>query len=173
MISRAVWSITSASFGVELGAGFAFIGQQMHLVVGEDDFYIDLLFYHLTLRCFVVVDLKMRKFTPEDAGKMNFYLSAVDSQMRHPNDAPSIGLVLCKTRDRITAEYELRDIAKPIGIAQWQTKLVASLPEPLKSSLPSIEEIEEIEEIEAEFELHQTGSVDDTPTTHMPTDFET
>ncbi len=147
-------------FLLELGAGFAFVGQQVHLVVGEDDFYIDLLFYHLTLRCFVVVDLKMRKFTPEDAGKMNFYLSAVDSQMRHPDDAPSIGLVLCKTRDRITAEYALRDIAKPIGVAQWQTKLVDSLPEPLKSSLPSIEEIE------AEFELHATASIDDASTTH-------
>ena len=147
-------------FLLEMGAGFAFVGQQVHIVVGEDDFYIDLLFYHLKLRCFVIVDLKMRKFTPEDAGKMNFYLSAVDSQMRHPDDAPSIGLVLCKTRDRITAEYALRDIAKPIGVAQWQTKLVDSLPEPLKSSLPSIEEIE------AEFELRQTGSLDDTPTSH-------
>ncbi len=151
-------------FLLEMGAGFAFVGQQMHLVVGEDDFYIDLLFYHLKLRCFVIVDLKMRKFTPEDAGKMNFYLSAVDSQMRHPDDAPSIGLVLCKTRDRITAEYALRDIAKPIGVAEWQTRLVDSLPEPLKSSLPSIAEIE------SEFELHQTGSLDDTPISHAATD---
>ena len=89
--------------------------------------------------------------------------SLVDSQMGHPDDAPSIGLVLCKTRDRITAEYALRDIAKPIGVAQWQTKLGDSLPEPLKSSLPSIEEIE------AEFELHQTGSFDDASTTHSAT----
>jgi predicted nuclease of restriction endonuclease-like (RecB) superfamily len=129
-------------FLLELGAGFAFVGRQVHIVVGDDDFYLDLLFYHLKLRCFVVIDLKMKKFTPEDAGKMNFYLSAVDSQMKHATDAPTIGLILCKTRDRITAEYALRDIAKPIGVAEWQTKLVHSLPEPLKGSLPSIEEIE-------------------------------
>jgi predicted nuclease of restriction endonuclease-like (RecB) superfamily len=129
-------------FLLELGAGFAFVGRQVHVAVGEDDFYLDLLFYHLRLRCFVVIDLKMKKFTPEDAGKMNFYLSTVDSQMKHPTDAPSIGLILCKTRDRISAEYALRDIAKPIGVAEWQTKLVHSLPEPLKGSLPTIEEIE-------------------------------
>ena len=111
-------------------------------MVGEDDFYLDLLFYHLKLRCFVVIDLKMKKFTPEDAGKMNFYLSAVDDLMKHEGDGPTIGLILCKTRDRVTAEYALRDIAKPIGVAEWQTKLVHSLPEPLKGSLPSIEEIE-------------------------------
>ena len=139
-------------FLLELGAGFAFVGRQMPLVVGEEDFYIDLLFYHLKLRSFVVIDLKMRKFTPEDAGKMNFYLSAIDSQMRHPDDAPSIGLVLCKTHDRITAEYALRDIAKPIGVAEWQTKLVQSLPDSLKGSLPSIAEIE------AELELRDGDS---------------
>ena len=129
-------------FLLELGAGFAFVGRQVHLAVGEDDFYIDLLFYHLRLRCFVVIDLKMRKFVPEDAGKMNFDLSTVDEQMRHPADAPAIGLILCKVRDRITAEYALRDIVKPIGVAEWQTKLVQSLPAPLKASLPSIAEIE-------------------------------
>jgi predicted nuclease of restriction endonuclease-like (RecB) superfamily len=129
-------------FLVELGAGFAFVGRQVHLMVGDDDFYLDLLFYHLKLRCFVVVDLKMKKFTPADAGQMNFYLSAVDSLMKHPTDAPTIGLILCKTRHRITAEYALRDIHKPIGVAEWQTQLVQSLPEPLKASLPSIEEIE-------------------------------
>ncbi len=135
-------------FLLEMGAGFAFVGRQVPLPVGEDDFYIDLLFYHLKLRCFVVIDLKMKKFTPEDAGKMNFYLSAVDSQMRHPDDGPSIGLVLCKTRDRITAEYALRDIAKPIGVAEWQTKLVNALPESLQSSFPTIAEIEaELERI--------------------------
>lgn len=129
-------------FLLELGAGFAFVGQQVPLLVGGEDFYLDLLFYHLKLRCFVVIDLKMRKFTPADAGQMNFYLSAVDSQIKHPTDGPTIGLVLCKTRDRITAEYALRDIAKPIGVAEWQAKLVHSLPTPLKGSLPSIEEIE-------------------------------
>lgn len=129
-------------FLLELGAGFAFVGRQVHLVVGEEDFYVDLLFYHLKLRCYVVIDLKMNRFTPEDAGKMNFYLSAIDSQMSHESDAPAIGLILCKDRDRVVAEYALRDIAKPIGVAQWQTKLVQSLPETLKGSLPSIEEIE-------------------------------
>ena len=129
-------------FLLELGAGFAFVGRQVHLSVGEDDFYLDLLFYHLKLRCFVVIDLKMKTFTPEDAGKMNFYLSAVDSRMKHASDAPTIGLILCKKRDRITAEYALRDIAKPIGVAEWQAKRVQSLPEPLKGSLPSIEELE-------------------------------
>jgi len=138
-------------FLIELGAGFAFVGRQVHLLVGEDDFYIDLLFYHLKLRCFVVIDLKMKKFAPEDAGKMNFYFSAVDSQMRHADDAPSIGLILCKDRDHITAEYALRDIAKPIGVAEWQTRLVHSLPESLKGSLPTIEEIEhELASIENE-----------------------
>lgn len=126
----------------DLEAGFAFVGQQVPLLVGGEDFYLDLLFYHLKLRCFVVIDLKMRKFTPADAGQMNFYLSAVDSHIKHPSDGPTIGLVLCKTRDRITAEYALRDIAKPIGVAEWQTKLVHSLPAPLKGSLPSIEDIE-------------------------------
>lgn len=130
-------------FLLELGAGFAFVGRQYHLVVGDDDFYLDLLFYHLKLRCFVVIDLKMQEFTPEDAGKLNFYLSAVDSQFRHPDDEPAIGLVLCKTRNRVIAEYALRDISKPIGVAEWQTKLVQSLPEPLRSNLPTIEQIEE------------------------------
>jgi predicted nuclease of restriction endonuclease-like (RecB) superfamily len=129
-------------FLLELGAGFAFVGRQVPLTVGEDEFHLDLLFYHLKLRCFVVIDLKMKKFTPADAGQMNFYLSAVDSEMRHPTDAPSIGLILCKRHERITAEYALRDINKPIGVAEWQTKLVQSLPEPLKGSLPSIAEIE-------------------------------
>jgi len=97
----------------------------------------------LKLRCFVVIDLKMHKFTPEDAGKLNFYLSAVDSKVKHADDQPTIGIVLCKTRDRVIAEYALRDINKPIGVAEWQTKLVHSLPESLKSNLPTIEQIEE------------------------------
>jgi predicted nuclease of restriction endonuclease-like (RecB) superfamily len=129
-------------FLLELGAGFAFVGRQVHVVVGETDFYLDLLFYHLKLRCFVVIDLKMKSFTPEDAGKMNFYLSTVDAQMRHQDDAPSIGLILCKTNDRLIAEYALRDMTKPIGVAEWQTKLVQSLPETLKGSLPTIEQLE-------------------------------
>ena len=100
----------------------------------------------------------MKKFTPEDAGKRNFNLSAVDSQMRHPDDTPSIALVLCKTRDRITAEYALRNIAKPIGVAEWQTKLVQSLPKSLPGSLPSIAEIK------AELELHRILPLDESAT---------
>jgi len=129
-------------FLLELGAGFAFVGRRVHLVVGDDDFYIDLLFYHLKLRCFVVIDLKMGKFSPEDAGQMNFYLSTVDDQLRHPDDKPTIGLILCKTQNRVIAEYALRDVAKPIGVAEWQTQLVKALPETLRGSLPSIAEIE-------------------------------
>ena len=129
-------------FLLELGAGFAFVGQQVHMQVGSDDFYLDLLFYQLRLRCFVVVDLKMKGFTPEDAGKMNFYLSTVDEQMRHPQDQPSIGLILCKDNNRLIAEYALRDVNKPIGVAEWQTRLVKSLPEHLKGSLPTIAELE-------------------------------
>lgn len=129
-------------FLLELGAGFAFVGRQVPLSVGDDDDYIDLLFYHLKLRCFIVIDLKMKKFTPADAGQMNYYLSAVDSLMKHPTDAPSMGLILCKTRDRVRAEYALRDISKPIGVAEWQTKLVNALPETLKGNLPTIEQLE-------------------------------
>lgn len=138
-------------FLLELGAGFAFVGRQVPLSVGDDDDYLDLLFYHLKLRCFVVIDLKMKKFSPADAGQMNYYLSAVDSMMKHPTDSPSVGLILCKTKDRVKAEYALRDITKPIGVAEWQTRLVDSLPEKLKGSLPSIEEIEaEFDQEEAE-----------------------
>ena len=126
-----------------MGAGFAFVGRQVHVEVGEEDFYLDLLFYHLRLRCFVVVDLKMKPFEPEFAGKMNFYLSAVDDKMRHKDDAPSIGLLLCKdSKNKLKVEYALRDVKKPIGVAEWQTRLVESLPKKLRGSLSSIEEIE-------------------------------
>jgi predicted nuclease of restriction endonuclease-like (RecB) superfamily len=127
-------------FLLELGVGFAFVGSQYHLEVGGDDFYIDLLFYHLRLRCFVVIDLKMRKFTPADAGQMNFYLSAVDDLLRHKDDQPSVGLILCKEENRIVAEYALRDMSKPIGVSAFQ--ITESLPENLQSSLPTIEELE-------------------------------
>ena len=110
-------------------------------ISGQDD-YLDVLFYHLRLRCYVVIDLKMKAFEPEFAGKMNFYLSAVDGQCRHADDKPSIGLLLCKERDHLTVEYALRDLNKPIGVAQWQTKLMESLPRNLKGSLPTIAEIE-------------------------------
>ena len=129
-------------FLLELGVGFAFVGRQVHLEIGGEDYYVDLLFYHLRMRCYVVIDLKMEAFKPEFAGKMNFYLSAVDDRLRHADDKSSIGLLLCKERDRLTVEYALRDLKKPIGVAQWQTKLVESLPKNLKGSLPTIEEIE-------------------------------
>ena len=129
-------------FLLELGVGFAFVGRQYHLEISRQDYYLDLLFYHLRLRCYVVIDLKMKTFEPEFAGKLNFYLSAVDDQLRHADDRKSIGLLLCKERDHLTVEYALRDLKKPIGVAQWQTKLVESLPRNLKGSLPTVAEIE-------------------------------
>lgn len=129
------------SFLLELGVGFAFVGSQYHLEIGGQDFYIDLLFYHLRLRCFVVIDLKVCEFQPEFAGKMSFYLSAADDLLRHSDDQPSIGIILCKTKERIIAEYALRDNNKPIGVAEYQ--LAITLPEQLKGSLPTIEALEE------------------------------
>jgi predicted nuclease of restriction endonuclease-like (RecB) superfamily len=129
-------------FLLELGVGFAFVGRQMHLEIGVDDYYLDLLFYHLKLRCYVVIDLKMEPFKPEFAGKMNFYLSAVDDRMRNRQDQPTIGLLLCRDKNRITVEYALRHMTKPIGVAQWRTRLVESLPKKLKGALPSVTELE-------------------------------
>ena len=129
-------------FLLELGVGFALVGRQVHLEVGDQDFYLDLLFYHLKLRCYVVVDLKAREFTPEAAGKMNFYLSAVDDRFRQSADQPSIGLILCRSKNRVIAEYALRDLNKPIGISGYVTKLMASLPKALKGAVPSVAELE-------------------------------
>jgi predicted nuclease of restriction endonuclease-like (RecB) superfamily len=129
-------------FLVALGTGFAFVGRQVHLEIGGDDYYLDLLFYHLKLRCFVVIDLKMEEFKPEFAGKMNFYLSAVDAQLRHRDDQPSLGLLLCQENNRLKIEYALRDLKKPIGVAEWRTRLVESLPKKLQGSLPTVAEIE-------------------------------
>lgn len=128
-------------FLLELGQGFAFVGRQYRLEVSDREFYIDLLFYHLRLRCFVVVDLKKGDFKPEYAGKVNFYCSAVDDLLRHEGDAATIGLILCQTKDRVLAEYSLRDIHKPIGVADYE--LTRALPAELKSSLPSIDALEE------------------------------
>ena len=130
------------NFMRELGQGFAFVGRQMHLQVGDKDYYADLVFYHLKLRCFVVVELKAIDFKPEHAGKMNFYLSAVDSLMKHPTDNPTIGLLICRKKDNFTAEYALRDINKPIGVTEYETKIVSSLPKKFEGRLPTIEEIE-------------------------------
>ena len=129
-----------SQFLLELGAGFAFVGKQVHLEVGGDDFYLDLLFYHLKLRCYIVIELKAGEFKPEHTGQLNFYLSAVDSQIKSDADAASIGLLLCKTRNKIVAEYALRDNSKPIGIAEYQ--LAQALPADLEDKLPSIEHIE-------------------------------
>jgi predicted nuclease of restriction endonuclease-like (RecB) superfamily len=128
------------TFLLELGVGFAFVGSQYHLEVEEEDFYIDLLFYHLRLRCFVVIDLKMEAFKPEFAGKMNFYLSAVDDQLRHPDDKPSIGIILCKKRKKLIAEYALRNSISPIGVSEY--KLTRAVPAEIRASLPSIKELE-------------------------------
>jgi predicted nuclease of restriction endonuclease-like (RecB) superfamily len=129
-------------FLIELGVGFAFIGQQYRLQVGGEDFVLDLLFYHLKLRCFLVIELKAGPFEPEHAGKMNFYLSAVDDLLRHPDDQPSIGIILCKSKNKVVAEYALRDVRKPVGVSSYVTKLVESLPKDLRGSLPSPKEIE-------------------------------
>jgi len=127
-------------FLLELGQGFAFVGRQHKLTVSDQDFYLDLLFYHLKLRAFVVIELKRGEFRPEYAGKMNFYCAAVDDLLRHPGDAPTIGLILCQSRNRLVAEYALRGVAQPIGVADYE--LTRALPETLASSLPSIEELE-------------------------------
>jgi len=129
-------------FLLELGVGFAFVGRQVHLEVGDQDFYIDLLFYHLKLRCFVVLELKSVMFDPAFVGQLNLYLSAVDDLMRHADDKPTIGLVLCRSKNKIVVEYALRHLRRPIGVAEWETTLVESLPEDLRGSLPTVEEIE-------------------------------
>lgn len=127
-------------FLLELGAGFAFVGRQVHLEVGGDDFFIDLLFYHLKLRCYVVVELKADKFKPEHLGQLSFYITAVDRQVRNEQDAPTIGLLLCKSKNEVVAEYALSDKSQPMGVAEY--KLLESLPKELQTNLPSIEQIE-------------------------------
>jgi predicted nuclease of restriction endonuclease-like (RecB) superfamily len=127
-------------FLLELRVGFAFIGNQYHLEIGEQDFYLDLLFYHIRLRCFVVIDLKMADFKPEDSGKMNFYLSAVDDLLKQPDDQPSVGMILCKSKNKMLVEYALRDLNKPIGVSSYQ--LTQALPEQLQGNLPTIKQLE-------------------------------
>ncbi|KKQ48556.1 MAG: hypothetical protein US69_C0019G0003 [candidate division TM6 bacterium GW2011_GWF2_38_10] len=137
------------NFLLELGQGFAFIGRQYPITVGTKDFFIDMLFYHIALRCFVVVELKTEELDARDLGQINLYLSAIDSSLKHASDKPTIGLLLCKTKDNYVAEYALRGVSQPIGVASYKTKLVESLPKKLKNSLPTIEEIE------AEIEKHE------------------
>ncbi len=129
-------------FLIELGHGFAFVGQQYHIKAGKQDLYIDLLFYHLKLRCYIPVEAKIGKFDSRDAGQMSAYLSAIDDQLRHKDDQPSIGIILCRTKDNVFAEYVLRNFNRPIGVAEFEVKLVEKLPKELKSSLPTVEEIE-------------------------------
>ncbi len=125
---------------LELGTGFAFLGNQYHLNVGGDDFYIDLLFYNLNLRCYVVIELKTGEFKPEYAGQLNFYLSAVDGLMKQPQDNPTIGLLLCKSKNNLVAEYSLKDMSKPIGVSEY--RITSSLPAELEKQLPSVEDIQ-------------------------------
>lgn len=139
---------------LELGKGFSFVGRQYHVVVDDVDHYLDLLFYHYKLRCFIVVELKTGNFHYSDAGQLNFYLSAVDDQLKSPQDNPTIGLLLCKTKSSIAVEYALRDIHKPIGVADYETHIMNKLPKNLKSSLPTIEEIEN--ELEKAEMIHDT-----------------
>jgi predicted nuclease of restriction endonuclease-like (RecB) superfamily len=127
-------------FLLELGAGFAFVGRQVRLEVEGDEFFMDLLFYHTRLKCYIVVELKAGAFKPEHIGQLNFYLSAVDAQIKTPEDRPTIGLLLCKTKKRLIAEYALSGMDKPMGVAEYQ--LVHALPEPLDTCLPTIEELE-------------------------------
>ncbi|VFN03910.1 MAG: Predicted nuclease of restriction endonuclease-like (RecB) superfamily, DUF1016 family [Candidatus Kentron sp. G] len=128
-------------FLLELGAGFAYVGRQVHVAVGDDDFFIDLLFYHLKLRCYVVIEIKTGKFKPAHLGQLGFYMTAVDRQIKQAQDAATIGLLLCKSKNKVVAEYALHDSTRPMGIAEYQ--LVESLPDNLQTSLPTIEQIEQ------------------------------
>lgn len=130
-----------SKFLLELGKGFAYIGRQYPLQIGEKDYYIDLLFYHVVLKAYVVIELKNTAFIPEYAGKLNFYLSAVDSLLKREDDKPTIGILLCRDKNNIEAEFALRDINKPMGVSEF--KLTEIVPEELQSSLPTIEEIEQ------------------------------
>jgi predicted nuclease of restriction endonuclease-like (RecB) superfamily len=129
-------------FLLELGQGFAFVGRQVHMEVGDSDFYIDLLFYHLKLRCYVVVELKSGKFQAGHVSQLNMYMNIVDDLMRHPDDKKTIGLLLVKEKNQTLAKYALDGYTNPIGVAEWEKQITDSLPEDLKSSLPTIEEIE-------------------------------
>ena len=127
-------------FLLELGQGFAFVGRQYRLAVGDEDFSIDLLFYHLRLRAFIVIDLKTGKFKPEYAGKLNFYCNVVNDRLKHPTDQPTIGLILCRSQDKVLVEYSFAGIDKPIGISTYE--LTRALPKAMSSALPTVEEIE-------------------------------
>lgn len=130
-----------AKFLLELGTGFSFVGRQVPVAIGESDYFIDMLFYHIKLKCYVVIELKARKFEAKDAGQLNFYLSAVDDKIKGHDDNPTIGILLCQSKEKIVAEYALRNLSSPIGVSEYQ--LTKMMPKNLKTSLPTIEEIEE------------------------------
>ncbi len=130
-----------SKFLLELGKGFAFIGQQYHLEIADQDYYLDLLFYHVKLKCYVVIELKNKKFIPEYAGKLNFYLSAVDELIKDESDKPTIGILLCRDKNNVEVEFSLRGMKQPMGVSEFI--VTEKLPENLKSSLPTIEEIEQ------------------------------
>ncbi len=153
-------------FLLELGKGFAYVGSEYPLEVQGREYRLDILFYHLHLRCFVVIELKPGEFEPEYAGKMNFYLSAVDDQLRNPTDGPSIGIILCKSRDRLIVEYALRDMTKPISVSEYLLNLLPELPAPLSSSLPTVAELEELEsELGGEMERGEADGEGERPET--------
>jgi predicted nuclease of restriction endonuclease-like (RecB) superfamily len=129
-------------FLLELGQGFAFVGRQVHLEIGDDDFYLDLLFYHLKLRRYVVIELKVRKFQPGDGAQLGMYMTAVERLLCHPDDKPTLGLLLVREKNRVLVEYALGGNTKPISVAEWDTRLTHALPEELQASLPTIEQIE-------------------------------
>jgi predicted nuclease of restriction endonuclease-like (RecB) superfamily len=138
-------------FLLELGVGFTFVGSNYHIVVGNEDYYIDLLFYHIRLRCYIVIELKTGGFKPEYVGKLNFYMTAIDRQVKEPEDKKTIGIILCKTKNKVTAEYALSNIQNPMGVATYQTS--EALPEDLKGKLPDIKELEaHLEEVKEEGE---------------------
>ena len=128
---------------LELGQGFAFIGRQYHLEIAGDDYYLDMLFYHIKLRAFCVVELKSTDFKPEYAGKMNFYLAAVDDQLKHPTDNPSIGMIICRTKNDLKVEYALKRVLMPMSVSEYEVKIQDSLPKELRGTLPTAKEIED------------------------------
>lgn len=129
-------------FLIELGQGFAFVGRQVHLEIGDSDFYLDLLFYHLKLRRYIVIELKARKFTPGDGSQLGMYMTAVDRLLAHPDDKPTLGLLLVREKNQVLVEYALSGTTHPISVAEWETQLTRALPDDLRGSLPSIEAIE-------------------------------
>jgi len=142
-------------FLLELGVGFTFVGSNYHVVVGDDDYYIDLLFYHIRLHCYIVIELKAGNFKPEHAGKLNFYMTVIDRQVKEPEDNKTIGIILCKTKNKVTAEYALSNIQSPMGVATYQTN--EALPENLKNKLPDIKQLEaKLEEVQSENKEKET-----------------